>query len=271
MIALDLTHWSAPMAWTDSPRTESLLRWADRVLGLGLAIALAGVLVTALPRSAHAAESTITATGPLTTETRSAGEFRAIAVSGGIDLKVRQGTQPAIEVKTEANLLPYLETVIDNGTLQVRWKKGSKLRVKETPAVSVTVVELQSIAAAGSSAVSIAPLKTPKLAIQVSGAGDVAIDTIQTDELSISVAGSGDVSASGLATRLQLRISGSGDLKTDALKADDVTVSIAGSGDASVHAAKSLSVSIAGSGDVLYRGDAQVKSSIVGSGAVRKR
>jgi hypothetical protein len=266
MIALDLMHWSAPMA-----RTDSLFRWADRVLGLGLAVALAGVVLTALPRSAHATDVIVAATGPVTSEMRNAGEFRGIAVSGGIDLKVRQGSQPSIEVKAEANLLPYLETVVDNGTLQVRWKKGSKLRVKDTPAVSVTVVDLLSIAAAGSSDVAIAPLKTPKLAIQLSGAGDVAIDTVQTDELSISVAGSGDVTASGQATRLQLRISGSGDLKTDALKAEDVTVSIAGSGDASVHAAKSLSVSIAGSGDVVYRGEPQVKSSIVGSGNVRKR
>jgi hypothetical protein len=271
MIALDLMHWSAPMARTDSPRTDSLFRWADRVLGLALAVALTGVALTALPRSAHAADAIVTATGPATTESRSAGEFRAIAVSGGIDLKVRQGGQPAIEVRAEANLLPYLETAVENGTLQVRWKKGSKLRVKDTPQVSVTAVELQSISTAGSSNLAIAPLKTPKLAISLAGSGDVSIDTLQTEELAVSIAGSSDVTASGQAGRLQLRIAGSGDIKCDALKADDVTVSISGSGDASVHAAKSLSVSIAGSGDVLYRGDAQVKSSIVGSGNVRKR
>ena len=253
------------------PGVDSFFRWADRVLGFALAGALAGMVVTALPATARAADAVITATGPLTSETRSTGEFRGIAVSGGIDLKIRQGSEPAIEVKLEANLLPYLETVVENGTLQVRWKKGSKLRVKDTPLVSASVVELSSIATAGASNVAIAPLKTPKLLIQLSGAGDVAIDTIQTEELTVNIAGSGDVAASGQARRLQLRISGSGDVKADALKSDDVTVSIAGSGDASVQAARSLSVSIAGSGDVLYRGDAQVNSSILGSGSVRKR
>ena len=252
-------------------RTESIFRWADRMPGLALAGALAGVVLTALPGHARAADAAVVASGPSTTETRSAGEFRAIAVSGGIDLKIRQGSQPAIEVKAEANILPYLETTIDNGTLQVRWKKGSKLRVKDTPVVSVTAVELQSIAATGTSDVAIAPLKTTKLAINLAGAGDVAIDTIQAEELSVTVAGSGDVTASGQATRLQLRLSGSGDLRTDALRAEEVSVSISGSGDASVHASKTLSVSIAGSGDVVYRGEAQVKSSIAGSGSVRKR
>ena len=252
-------------------RTDILFRWADRVLGLGLAIALAGVLLTALPRSARAADAAVTATGPVVTQARDAGEFRAIAVSGGIDLKVRQGDQPAIEVKVEANLLPYLETTMENGTLQVRWKKGSRLRVKDTPQVSVTAVELQSIATAGSGDVVIAPLKTPKLSISLAGSGDVSIDTVQADELAVSIAGAGDVTASGQAQRLQLRIAGSGDIRCDALKADDVAVSISGSGDAAVHAAKSLSVNIAGTGDVRYQGDPQVKSSIVGSGSVRKR
>lgn len=252
-------------------RTDSLFRWADRVLGVGLAVALAGVVLTALPGRARAADAIVTATGPAVTEARTASEFHGIAVSGGIELKVRQGNHPAIEVKAETNLLPYLETVTENNTLQVRWKKGSRLRVKDTPEVNVTVVELQSITSAGSGGIAVAPLKTPRLTLSLAGSGDASIDTLQADELAITIAGAGDVKATGHTARLQVRIAGSGDVKCGALKADDVTVSISGSGDASVHAARSLSVSIAGSGDVLYSGDAQVKSTIAGSGSVRKR
>jgi hypothetical protein len=252
-------------------RIDRLFHLADRVLGAALAAALAAVALTALPRAAHAADALVVASGAVTSEARPVGDFRVISVSGGLDLKIRQGSQTAVEARAEANLLPYLETLVDNGTLQVRWKKGSKLRLKETPVVSISVVDLQAIASAGSSDVSLAPLKTPKLTISLSGAGDIAIDTIETDDLGVTISGSGDLRASGQARRLQLRISGSGDVQTEALKSDDVTVSIAGSGDASVQAAKSLSVSIAGSGDVVYRGDAQVKTSIAGSGSVRKR
>ena len=252
-------------------RTASLFRWADRALGARLALALAGALLTAVPPHAHAADAVVTASGPSVSEARTAGDFRGIAVSGGIELKVRPGGVAAIEVKAEANLLPYLETVVEDGTLQVRWKKGSKLRVKDTPQVSVTVVELQSVTGAGSSDITIAALKTPRLAIKLAGTGKIEIEGIQAEDLSISMAGSGDMQASGRATRLQLSVAGSGDIQCNALKADDVAVSISGSGDASLYAAKSLSVSIAGSGDVLYSGDAQVKSNIVGSGSVRKR
>lgn len=250
--------------------TDTFFRWADRTLGLALAAALAGAALTALPSPAHAADP-ITATGPATTEARSVGEFRAVALSGGMDLKLRQGTQPAVEVKAEANMLPFIETVVENGTLHVRWKRGSRLRVKDTPVVHVTAVELQTISTSGSGDIDIAPLKTQKLGISLSGSGDIAIDSLQAEELSVSIAGTGDMRASGQASRLKLSVAGSGDIKADTLRADDVTVSIAGSGDASVHASRSLSVSIAGSGDVIYRGDAQVKSSIVGSGSVRKR
>lgn len=250
-------------------RTDRLFHLLDRVLATAFAAALVCAVLAALPRTAHAAEQ-VTAAGPVTAEQRVLGDFEAIAVSGGINLKIRQGTQAAADVRAEANLLPLLETVVEGKTLHVRWKRGSHLRIRQSPTVEVTVVQLQSVATAGSSDVTIAPLKTPQLAISISGAGDVHVESLASDELSVKIAGSGNLKASGQAARVQIKVSGSGDVQTEALKADDVSVSIAGSGDAAVHAAKSLAVSIAGSGDVVYRGDPQVKSSIAGSGTVRK-
>lgn len=254
---------------------DRLFRLLDTVLGLAFAAALVFGVLSALPGTAHAADNVVTSAGPVTAEQRAVGEFQAVAVSGSINLKVRQGGKEAVEVRAEANLLPLLETVVESSssgkTLFIRWKKGSNLRIHRSPTVDVTVVQLQALSTSGSSDIVVEALKVPQLAVSIAGAGDVGLQQLTGDELTVKIAGSGDFKASGQVGKLKISVSGSGDVQTEALKADDVNVSIAGSGDAAVHAAKTLSVSIAGSGDVAYRGDAQVKSSIAGSGSVHRR
>jgi hypothetical protein len=254
---------------------DRLFRLLDAALGLAFAGALVLGLLSALPGTAHAASEWVNGSGQMASEKRSIGEFQAIAVSGNINLKLRQGAQESLEVRAEGNLLPLLETVLEtssNGkTLFIRWKKGSQLRVHGSPIVDVTVVRLQALSTSGSSDIAAEALKTPQLAVSISGAGDVNLNQLMGDELTLKITGSGDFKASGQVGKLKISVSGSGDVRTEALKADDVSVSIAGSGDASVHADKTLSVSIAGSGDVSYRGEAQVKSSIAGSGSVNRR
>lgn len=245
--------------------------WLDRLLGLTLAGALTMAALTALPGHAMAAER-VNGSGQPATEARSVGEFNAISVAGGIDLKVRQGAQASVTATADNNLLPLLETVVEGDkTLQVRWKRGSSIHTRSKTQVEIVAVQLRAIASAGSSDIDVDTLKAPQLALSISGAGDIRAKGLSLDEMSIAISGSGDVSASGLSGKLRVKIAGSGDVKTDGLKADDVTVSIAGSGDASVHAEKTLSVAVAGSGDVTYSGNAVVKSSVAGSGSVRRR
>ncbi|MBI5259652.1 MAG: DUF2807 domain-containing protein [Burkholderiales bacterium] len=254
---------------------DRLFRYLDTVLGMAFAAALAFGVLSAWPGSARAAEAWVTESGPITSEARSVGEFRALEVSGGFTLKVRQGTREAVEVRAASNLLPLVETVVEapgsGGTLKVRWKQGSRLRISKSPSIEITVVHLRSIASSGSSTVEVESLKAPQLAVSISGSGDVSLRGLAGDELSTRIAGSGDFQAEGQVSRLRVNVSGSGNVQAEDLKAEDVNVAIAGSGNAAVHAGKTLAVSVAGSGDVVYRGDPQVKSSIAGSGSVRKR
>jgi hypothetical protein len=242
----------------------------------------AGLLLAAMATlPVHALEinwgsgSRVEGSGKPASETRPLSDFQAISAKGPVRLVVRQGTREAVEVRADDNLLPLIETTVESGshgrTLVVGLKKGQSIRTRGDMVVTVDVVQLKSIATAGSGDVKVEALKTPALVLNLAGSADASLASLQTDELSVSISGSGDVNAAGSAGRLKVSIAGSGDVRTANLRADDVTVSIAGSGDADVAANKSLSVSIAGSGDVVYRGDAQLKSSIVGSGSVTRR
>ena len=235
------------------------------------------------PGLAHAAA--VQGSGTSVTETRTLDTFEAVALSGAINLMLRQGAQQSVQVQADDNLLPMLETLVEPGrngnTLKVRWKRegvsggwgnsANSIQTRSKVLITVVVPKLSAVAVAGSGEVRVESFSTPSLQLLLSGSGDARLDGLTADELEVRVSGSGDVSGKGSAAKLKISIAGSGDVRLDAMRADDVSVSIAGSGDAAVNAQKTLSVSIAGSGDVSYTGGAQVKSSVAGSGSVRRK
>jgi hypothetical protein len=236
-----------------------------------LAALSAGLLVLS-----PAAEAATLGSGKPATETRAVGEFEAIALSGSIDVTVRQAAKEALEVSADDNLLPLIETVIETTpagrTLVLRFKRGESVYPRSKLMVTVDVVKLGSLSIVGSGDMQVGPLKTPALKLSIAGSGDVRLQGLATESFEIRIAGSGDVRADGSARQLRLNIAGSGDALLADLAADEVVVSIAGSGDAKVHAVKSLNVSVAGSGDVEYTGSpVNLKTSVAGSGSVVKR
>lgn len=227
-----------------------------------------------LPLAARAER--VVGSGQVTTQVRELPPFQGVALSGSMDLVVRQGNTQLVEVKVDDNLQAFLETEVRgsgaDARLLVRWKRGTSISTRGSAVVHVTVPRLTSLSASGSGDMTVEPFETPSLNISISGSSDTWLKKLTTAELQITIAGSGDVHGTGSATKLRIDIAGSGDVKLGEMKSDDVSVSIAGSGDASVHAEKALQVRIAGSGDVNYTGNAaNVSSRVAGSGSVNKR
>ncbi|MBA4176094.1 MAG: DUF2807 domain-containing protein [Leptothrix sp. (in: Bacteria)] len=236
---------------------------------------------TLLPVSAHAAS--VHGSGTAATETRTVAEFQAIALSGAVDLTVRQGEAASVRVTADDNLLPMLETVVEpdgkGATLHLRWKRGTgsgrmgwqSIDTRTRVVVDVVTPRLTALSTAGAGNIKLETFKTPALQVSISGAGDARIDGLETEDLGVRISGSGDVVGQGTAVKTSVSIAGSGDVRLTEMRSDTVTVSIAGSGDAAVNAQKTLSVRIAGSGDVVYTGNAEIKSSVAGSGSVKKK
>lgn len=218
----------------------------------------------------------VTGSGKPASQARAVSGFEAIAVRGPVKLVVRQSGREAVLLQGDDNLLPLIETVVEERkhgrTLVIGLRKGTSVNTRTDIVATVDAVRLKAVSSAGSGDVEVQALKTPSFALDLAGSADAQLTGLQTEALEISVSGSGDVRASGSATRVKIGIAGSGSAAFASLQADDVTVSIAGSGDAEVVANKTLAVSVAGSGDVVYRGNGQlVKNSVAGSGSVTHR
>jgi hypothetical protein len=212
--------------------------------------------------------------GDVAAEARETGAFDGIALSGGFNVLVRQGSGNKVEVKADRNLLPYIETkVVDGGkgrTLQIEPKKGYSLQTSTNPTITLEMPALRAVSVAGSGTVKVDAMKTAGVDAAIAGSGDIHFANLDAERLGMKVSGSGDIVAAGRCANASATIAGSGNVKAADLAAEEVKVSIAGSGDAQVNAAKRLNVSIAGSGDVRYVGSPEISSSVAGSGKIRR-
>ena len=209
--------------------------------------------------------------GRVVKQARQVGNFNglSLAVPGHVELRI--GNTESVTIEADDNLLPLLETVVEDGTLEIRpARRNLNLRSKSIRVV-VQARSIEHLAVGGSGSIDADMLRAPRLKVAIGGSGSINLQGVQSDALSVSVGGSGDVkAASGSTGKLSVSIGGSGDVDLGRVQADSAKVSIAGSGDATVWPRSELSVSVAGSGDVHYYGDPRVSKSSVGSGDVRR-
>ena len=179
---------------------------------------------------------TIKGNGQIKKESRNVGDYSSLASQGSMDVQINYGNSNSIEVEAEENLLPYIETSVEDGKLLIRSKKNVNLKSSSKMIVRVSMTKINSLQLSGSGNIkgSGAFTSDGKTDIGVSGSGNLALDFDSFKDLDLSVSGSGNI-----------------DLKSSATNSIDAKIS--------------------GSGNVYYKGDAQnITSKVVGSGKVLK-
>jgi hypothetical protein len=227
-------------------------------------------LVVPLSAAALFGSTSITASGKVVRESRPVPAFTGIALSLPGKVELRQGSPGSVSVEADDNLIGEIETVVERGTLKIRFKHSISVSGRSTIRVLVTAPRFDSLAIAGSGDIVSEALSSPSLSVSIAGSGDVSLARLEADTLNVAISGSGDFKAAGRAADVSAQIVGSGDVDAARLAARRATISIAGSGDATVWASDTLEASIAGSGDVRYHGDPAVKKSVAGSGTVKR-
>ena len=163
-----------------------------RLFDLGaVAIAVCG---SAQAWSWHSGER-ITGNGDSATEARDAGAFDGVALSGGFNVVIRQGSGNKVEIKADRNLLPYIETRVAEGgkgrTLEIGPKKGINISSSTNPSFVIEMPALRAVSVAGSGTVKVEAMKTAGVDAAIAGSGDVKY--AGSPEISSSIAGNGKV------------------------------------------------------------------------------
>ncbi|HEX6426455.1 MAG TPA: head GIN domain-containing protein [Niastella sp.] len=209
--------------------------------------------------------------GEVTTENRNPGVFEGVSSNGTFDVYVAIGSPASVKIEGESNILPYIETFVDNNILKVQTKDGVWLRTKRSLKIFVTAPRLQKISATGTGDIigETPIMDSSSLDLRVQGNGKIKLE-VDAPEVAAELMGNGGIQLKGQSRYFDCKLHGNGNLKAFDLMAEETKVQILGNGDAEVYASVKLDVSVGGNGDVRYKGNAQPSSHITGNGSVNQ-
>ena len=216
----------------------------------------------------------ITGNGNMKKETREVSGFTGIALSGNMNVQLSYGTSNTISVEGDENVLPYIETKVEDGVLQVRTKNKTSLNTRNKLMVYVSLTKLTVLKVSGSGNITGDGdfSNDGKTNIALSGSGNINVGMNSFNETAIAISGSGNVTLKGKSTNnIEAAISGSGNIDCSDVACNDVSAHVSGSGNIKVFANKSIDAKVSGSGSIYYKGSAtniSLKSS--GSGKIIK-
>ena len=230
------------------------------------------LLLLAFPMLITAQKSTkIKGNGNIITTNRVTAEYDKIIISGSFDTKLIAGKEGNITIKGDENIIPYLQTEVKNGVLEIKMERNTMVSYNYRSSLEITVpfTKIDEINFSGSGNLeSNDPKSNDKFKFVMSGSGNTKFNG-DFNNLNILKSGSGNLSVNGTATNLDITTSGSGNANLYNLIAENANATLSGSGNISVFCSKELNAKSAGSGSISYKGNpvnANKKSS--GSGGI---
>lgn len=214
--------------------------------------------------------------GHVISETRTVGTFHSISAKGAMDIyliPVSNASNYQVKLEGESNVLQYIQTHVDGGTLVLDTKHGFNVSTHGDLKAYIQVPQLDEVNLYGSGDIigKDTLFSDNKMGFSLYGSGDVKV-AVHAPEIEGNLLGSGKLALAGFTQDLSVSITGSADYEGEDLKAENAKISIMASGDATVYASEKLEADITGSGDIYYYGNpTTVTKSVKGSGEVTKK
>lgn len=225
--------------------------------------------------------------------------IRKIKLSGAVDVVVRQGTEPRMEVfaNDASDLKKILTTVsgdcltVDNepmmivtggrgvtqiisgnGNTQIAGRDyivGGTIRVRGNVGSVIgagNVVEQRSAPPIFRVEVTLPHVEI----LHISGAGNVTYHDIDQDELSLDVSGAGTIEVTGKVNRLEADVSGAGDIAAYQLSATRGRLRVSGAGNIKATVTESVVARVSGVGKIKISGNPlQRDTDVSGMGKIK--
>jgi len=146
----------------------------------------------------------VSGNGDVQTQNRQVDGFVAVSSSGDFHVNIVHGTDYAIQVKAESNLLPYIETSVSDQTLKIRTTGVHSITHHSPIEVFITQPELTGIKLSGSGVIKTDHFTCENIYLNISGSGD--IDTqLNANQVNASISGSGKIYLDGAAKSPEFR------------------------------------------------------------------
>ena len=210
--------------------------------------------------------------GKVVTKTRTVSDFDGVSAGGSFDVILVKGKEGKITIEGEENILPYIVSEVKGGTLKIKYKKNTNVRLTRRMTVTVPFRDIDHVSLGGSGNVKTdVVIKGDDVKFSLGGSGNI-IANVDADNVKTSIGGSGDIKLSGKTNYFKCAIAGSGSIKGYDLETNELKASIAGSGSIKATVNKKIKATVVGSGSIYYKGNpTHIDNKSIGSGDVVDR
>jgi Putative auto-transporter adhesin, head GIN domain len=205
-------------------------------------------------------------------ETRAVGKFQMVEVGDALQVivTVTAGVKPSVKVSGDDNLVPFVESFVEDGQLVLRLEDNSSISPKLPLRAEVVTGELDEVEVSGAAIVKVkGGTKVDRFTAGASGAAQLSVEGVESSEAVVSASGASQVALSGSAASLKVDASGASRIKAQSFNVDDADVSISGASTVTLWANKSVSGDVSGASQLeLHGGPAKQTVSISGAAQV---
>ncbi len=222
-----------------------------------LKLFLIAVLCVATVTAADAQfKKRVSGNGKVQKEERKATPFTGVKTSAGIDVFLSQGQGHSIVVEADENLIDYIITEIDNGTLRI-YPDNISIRGTRTMRVYVTMEDVESLhTSSAGDIIGETPVRAEKMKISTSSSGDVKLE-VYASELRLKTSSAGDITLKGTADYVDASTSSAGDIKAYDLEVREADLRASSAGDIKITVTERMNARASSAGDIHYRGNPQ--------------
>lgn len=201
----------------------------------------------------------ITGNGKIAEENRSVQDFQRLRASGSFEIILQQGHESSLRLEADENLLPLIETYVNQGTLNL--STAQPILRAERLRVYLQATEWQKIELSGATEISSdGPLKGESLDLEASGAAEIEME-VYVKKLRAQLSGASEVDLKGKAETVSLQSSGAADWNAFDLETKRMSINCSGASELEVNVSEDLAIEASGASEIQYRGSPIISKS----------
>ena len=207
--------------------------------------------------------------GNIITETRKAGPFKAVSISGGFEVELRQAPEVEVIVEADDNLMEYIETKVRREELVIRL---DDLNVHDAHLkVFIAAPSVNAIkTSAGAELVVRDILKSGEAVRLKASSGSQIKTTVDAPEVRADASSAGNIEVSGRTKDFYAESSSGSEINAPDLLSENTEADASSGSTIKVHASVKLRGKASSGASVRYRGAAVVSKETSSGGSVEK-
>lgn len=203
--------------------------------------------------------NSVQGSGLMSSETRAAAGFDRIRITGLGSADIQVGETEGLQIEAEDNILPFIETSVQNGVLVIGTRANTNLNITRDIHYTIQVKSLSGLEFSGATLATVSgPVRAAAFRIVLTGTGSLTVPDLQAQSLSIKCDGTGCAKLAGQVGELKAELNGTGELASADLQCSSADITSQGIGSATLWVKDTLDAKVSGLGSVRYYGQPSV-------------